>query len=604
MPPPLLTLRDIKLTVGGTPLLTGAELNVVLGDRLCLVGRNGSGKSTLLKVASGLVEPDSGEIFVQPGTSIAYLPQDIDFSGYKTTRDYAVSGLGAVDDPHRAQILLEALGLTGREDPADLSGGEGRRAGLACVLAQSPDVLLLDEPTNHLDIAAIEWLEDRLGSLKAAIVTISHDRRFLKNLSRATIWLDRGKTRRLEKGFGAFEAWRDDLLEQEEKAWHKLDRKIAREEQWMHGGVSGRRKRNQRRLAELRAMRQERKDRWRAQGQVQLEASQADVGGKLVVEAVGLSKSFGDLHLVKDFSTRILKGDRVGLVGANGTGKTTLLNLLTGGLQPDHGRIRLGKALELVTLDQKRESLKPGASVADILTGGGSDYIIINDKPRHVVGYMKDFLFQPEQVRSPITVLSGGERARLMLARALAKPSNVLVLDEPTNDLDLDTLELLQEQIADYSGTVLLVSHDRDFLDRIVTSVIVPEGDGRWIEYAGGYTDMLAQRGECEQMGGQSPSKKPSAKKPKVVRPKPQPGERKKLSFKDRHALNVLPQQIESLNAEIASLHETLSEDNLYGRDPDVFVRATERLNAAEAELASAEEQWLQLEILREEIEG
>ena len=604
MPTPLLTLSEIKLTFGGTPLLTDAELNIVPGDRICLVGRNGSGKSTLLKIASGIVEPDAGEIFVQPGTSISYLPQEIDFSGFSTTRKYAVAGLTPVDDPHKAQILLEALGLKGTEGPDELSGGEARRAGLARVLAAEPDVLLLDEPTNHLDIAAIEWLENRLNALKTAIVTISHDRRFLETLSRTTIWLDRGKTRRLEKGFQAFEAWRDDLLEQEEKAWHKLDRKIAREEQWLHGGVSARRKRNQRRLADLRTMRQARRERWRATGSVNLEASQAEIGGKLVAETVGLSKSFGDLHLVKDFSTRILKGDRVGIVGANGTGKTTLLNLLTGGLKPDAGRIRLGKNLQLVTMDQKRETLKPNANVANILTGGGSDYVTINDKPRHVVGYMKEFLFQPEQARSPIGVLSGGERARLMLARALAKPSNVLVLDEPTNDLDLDTLELLQEQLADYRGTVLLVSHDREFLDRIVTSIIVPEGNGRWTEYAGGYTDMLAQRhgtGDDER----APAKKKIGPKKSKEKSRPRPSsERRKLSFKEKHALNVLPEQIEALSKEIARLHSKLSEDNFFNRDPDGFLAASKRLKVAESELSAAEDDWLQLEILREEIEG
>ena len=605
MPPPLLTLRDIKLTFGGTPLLTAAELNIVAGDRICLVGRNGSGKSTLLKIASGLVEPDEGEIFVQPGRSIAYLPQDIDFSEWDTTRAYADSALKPGDNPHAAQILLEELGLTGNESPQDLSGGESRRAGLARVLAAEPDILLLDEPTNHLDIGAIEWLEERLKSLKAAIVTISHDRRFLETLSRATVWLDRGKTRRLEKGFKDYETWRDDLLVQEEKAWHKLDRKIAREEQWMHGGgVTARRKRNQKRLAELRSMRQARRERWRTQGNVNFEASETEIGGKIVAEAFGISKSFGDLVLVKDFSTRILKGDRVGIVGANGSGKTTLLNLLTGGLKPDHGQIRLGKNLELVTMDQNREALKPKASVADILTGGGSDYVTINGKPRHVVGYMKEFLFHPEQARSPVSVLSGGERARLMLARALSRPSNVLVLDEPTNDLDLDTLELLQEQLADYGGTILLVSHDRDFLDRIVTSVIAPEGDGRWLEYAGGYSDMLAQRGGRKPQDSKAEKKKPQSQKPKAKRRPRAKSKQRKLSFKDKHALEILPGQIKTLGDEIANLHETLAEDNLFERDPDCFVAASERLKAAEADLRAAEESWLELEILREEIEG
>src|SRR5690606_11588501 len=414
--------------------------------------------------------------------------------GYETALEFVEAGLAPTQDRYQARYLLEVLGLTGAEPVATLSGGEARKVALARVLAPEPDVLLLDEPTNHLDLPAIEWLEAELLRSRAALVIISHDRRFLETLSRATVWLDRGVTRRLDQGFAAFEAWRDAMLEQEEIERRKLDRKIAREESWLHGGVTARRKRNVRRVAELARMRQERREARRVQGDVRFSVGQSGPSGRLVIEAVGIGKSFGGRTVVRDFSTRIARGGRVGIVGPNGAGKTTLLKMLTGRLAPDTGEIRLGTAIDMVTLDQRRDELAPTMTVTEALTGGRGDKVIINGQPRHVSSYMKDFLFQPEQARSPLSVLSGGERARLMLARALAKPSNLLVLDEPTNDLDLETLDLLQELLSDYTGTVLLVSHDRDFLDRVVTSVIAAEGDGRWVEYAGGYTDMLAQR--------------------------------------------------------------------------------------------------------------
>ncbi len=490
----LLTLRDIHLTFGGTPLLEGADLNVEPGDRLCLVGRNGSGKSTLMRIAAGLVEPDSGERFVHPNASVRYLPQEPDFGDAQTVLAYVEGGLGPTDNPYLARNLLDEFGMTGDEDPAHLSGGEARRAALAKALVASPDVLLLDEPTNHLDLPAIEWLEKTIQSLRAAIVLISHDRRFLETLSKKTLWIDRGVTRELPQGFAHFEAWRDKVLDEEEAERHKLDRKIVREQQWMHGGVTGRRKRNVRRVRELKDMRKEVREQRHVQGNVRLAATDGGTSSRLIVEARGISKSYGETVIVRDFSTAILRGDRVGFVGPNGAGKTTLLRMLTGELAPDSGTIRLGQSLELVTLDQRRDELKPEWTVGEALTGGRGDQVSVNGKVRHVVSYMKDFLFTSEQVRSPMKVLSGGERGRLMLARALAKPSNVLVLDEPTNDLDLETLDLLQELLADYPGTVILVSHDRDFLDRVVTSVIAAEGDGRWSEYPGGYSDMLAQR--------------------------------------------------------------------------------------------------------------
>lgn len=619
MAPPLLTLKDIHLTFGGTPLLTGAELTVAPGDRICLVGRNGSGKSTLLKIAAGLVEPDSGERFVHPSAVIRYLPQDAQFGSAKTVLDFVVSGLKPTDDPHHAMMAIQALGLTGDEDPARLSGGEARRAALAHALAPNPDVLLLDEPTNHLDLPAIEWLEGELKSIKSAFVLISHDRRFLENLSRTTVWIDRGKSRHLDQGFSGFEAWRDATLEEEEADQHKLDRKIARENEWMHGGVTGRRKRNVRRVAELRAMREARLTHRKAQGNVKLEVSEGQLSGRLVIEAKGISKSYGVDTIVADFSTRILRGDRVGFVGPNGAGKTTLIKMLTGELQPDLGMVRLGANLETVVLDQKREDLNPEWTVAEALTGGRGDQVIVNGKGKHVTSYMRDFLFQPEQRGSPVSVLSGGEKARLMLARALAKPSNLLVLDEPTNDLDLETLDLLQEMLADYPGTLLLVSHDRDFLDRVVGSVIVPEGGGQWLEYAGGYTDMLAQRrlqakeaaAERREEAGQQPGK-PGRKSGGASGGQANAGgapgagaeKARKLSFKDKHALETLPATLEKLQGEITQLGQQLADPQLYVRSPDKFEAATARLTAAQAELAAAEEQWLELEMKREEIEG
>ena len=511
MPPPLLQLSDIALTFGSTPLLDGVELSVSAAERVCLVGRNGSGKSTLMGIAAGLIEPDRGRRFVQPGASVRYLAQEPDLSAYATTLAYVEAGLGPSDDPHQARYLLQQLGLTGEENPARLSGGEARRAALAHVLAPAPDILLLDEPTNHLDLPAIEWLEATLASMRGALVLISHDRRFLENLTRTTVWLDRGKARRIELGFSAFEAWRDETLAEEEMQQHKLDRKIVAEEHWVRYGVTARRKRNVRRMAELRALRQKRREHRGAAGTATIEAAQAEKSGALVIDAKAISKSFGTRKIVDKFSRRVMRGDRIGIVGPNGSGKTTLVDLLTGQLTPDEGEVRLGARIEMATLEQSRDSLNPDWTLSQALTGGRDDHVDVGGRAKHVVAYMKDFLFEAEQARTPLRVLSGGERGRLMLARALAKPSNVLVLDEPTNDLDMETLDVLEEMLADYSGTVLLISHDRDFLDRVVHAVIVPSGDGRWTEYAGGYSDMLAQRGggpargPCAQSEGGEP---------------------------------------------------------------------------------------------------
>ena len=587
-------LQDIHLALGTQPLLQGAELGVGAGERICLVGRNGSGKSTLLKVAAGLLQSDSGTRFLQPGTTVRYLPQEPDLAGYATTLDYVQGGLGPGDDAYRAMALLDQLGLTGNEDPAHLSGGQQRRCALARTLAPSPDLLLLDEPTNHLDLPAIEWLEAELKSLRAGIVLISHDRRLLETLSRSLVWLDGGVTRRIDRGFEHFETWRDEIEAEAERDLHKLGREIKREEDWMRYGVTARRKRNVRRVGELAALRQKRRDAGSAASPLRLAATEADMSGKLVAVAKHIDKAYGDLEVVQDLTLRLLRGDRLGIVGPNGAGKTTLLNLLTGNDEPDAGTITIGTNLSIVTLDQQRASLDPAATLADTLTAGGGDMVLVAGERRHVIGYMKDFLFKPEQARTPVSVLSGGERGRLMLACALARPSNLLVLDEPTNDLDLETLDLLQEMLADYPGTVLLVSHDRDFLDRVVTSTLAAEGGGRWIEYAGGYSDMLRQRGPAVAA---VPEKLRSGSKPG-----PAKASARKLSFKDKHALETLPAQLEQINGVIAGLQAKLADGGLYRRDPAGFAQATTGLAAAQAKLAKAEERWLELEMLKEEL--
>jgi ABC transport system ATP-binding/permease protein len=601
MAPPLLQLKNIALTFGGTPLLTGAGLSVSPGERVSLVGRNGSGKSTLLRMAAGLAEPDSGSVFVQPGAVVRYLPQEPDFAGFTTTHAYVEAGLTPTEDPHSAQITLEALGLTGSEDLGHLSGGEARRASLARVLAPSPDILLLDEPTNHLDLTTIEWLERELDGRRAALVIISHDRRFLSNLTRTTVWLDRGATRRLERGFAHFEEWRDALLTEEEREQHKLARKIAAEEDWMRCGVTARRKRNMRRVAQLQALREAHRTHRAVVGDADITVSAAEPSGKLVIEAKRLSKAYDGRKIVTDFSLRVLLGDRIGIVGPNGSGKTTLVSLLTGALAPDAGTLRLGANLQIGTLTQHRDSLAPNTTVAEALTCGTGETVMVNGAPKHVVGYMRDFLFAPEQARTPLAKLSGGERGRLMLAQVLAKPSNLLVLDEPTNDLDMETLDVLEDMLADYLGTVLLISHDRDFLDRLVTSVVAPEGNGRWLEYAGGYSDMLAQRGadltrEQSAVTTGKPSPSPRSE------PAPQP--KRKLSFKEKHALETLPKAIAELQQQASQLTARLEEPHYYERDRTGFAQTTAALGELQCRIAAAEEQWLELEILREELAG
>ena len=600
--PPVLQLRDVVLTLGGAPLLEGAELSISPGERIALVGRNGSGKSTLLRIAAGQLTPDRGTQFAQPSARLAYLPQEPDLAGYATTLDYVLAGLGEQDNEYSARAMMAELGLELASKPADLSGGEARRAALVRVLAPEPEILLLDEPTNHLDLLAIEWLEAHLAQSRSALALISHDRRLLADLTRATVWLDRGATHRLDQGFGAFEAWRDKKLEEEEVERQKLDRRIASEEHWMRYGVTARRKRNMRRVGELANLRRERREARRVAGLSNMPAQESRTSGALVIEAERISKAYGGRPIVRDFSLRVMRGDRIGVVGANGAGKTTMINLLTGALAPDAGTVRIGSNVEMASLDQKRISLEPATTLVDALTGGGSDYVTINGERRHVIGYMKDFLFGPEQARTPIGKLSGGERGRLMLAKALSAPSNLMVLDEPTNDLDIETLDLLQELLGEYQGTILIVSHDRDFLDRVATSVIVSEGDGAWVEYAGGYSDMVAQRG----YGLAGPSVALASAKPErtAAREPDRAPARRKLGFNEKRTLEQLPDRMDALRRELERLETELADGELALREPAAFQASMARYGAVREALDKAEDEWLALEMLREDLES
>lgn len=601
---PILHLKDIHLSFGGEPLLLGAEMAVSEGARICLVGRNGSGKSTFLKIAAGVIEADSGEIFRQPGKTLAYLPQEPDLSKFKTTQEAAEADIYDETELYRALVLLNELGLNGTEDPTTLSGGEARRCALAQALAPQPDILLLDEPTNHLDLTAIEWLESELKSLRAALVLVSHDRRVLESLSRETVWLYGGTSRHLGHGFDQFEEWRDQLVEQDAIEEKRQDKLLKRELQWLAKGVTARRKRNQGRLRALNKLRAERKD---SRGPIEarrFEAAEAAVSGKRVLEVMQASFGYeGGPRIVDDLSLRVQRGDRLGIVGPNGAGKTTLLNLLLGHLQPLSGTAYQGSALQVATLDQTRDALKPEWSLVEALTQGTGDSVEINGRPRHVMGYLQEFQFTPAQCRTPVSALSGGERGRLALARILSLPSNLMILDEPTNDLDLETLDLLQEMIADYPGTVILVSHDRDFLDRVATSILNAEGDGRWIEYAGGYQDMLAQRllsapvqdtpgiQAPKKQSGQSETSKKSSKSTK------------RLSPKQQHDLKTLPGLIEKQIKLIQDLQVKIGLPDLYAKDPEGFSKTASELEIAETVLDDMETRWLEIEILQEEIE-
>ncbi|MGM0661224.1 MAG: ABC-F family ATP-binding cassette domain-containing protein [Pseudomonadota bacterium] len=594
---PLLQLNDISLTFGGAPLFDELSLVVQPGDRVALVGRNGSGKSTLMKVMAGLVEPDRGDRTLTPGTTVGYMEQEPDMAGFATLGDFAMSEL---DEGELYRVEMAAEGL--KFDPAcpveTASGGERRRAALAKLMAESPELMLLDEPTNHLDIEAIAWLEDQLKSTRKAFVLISHDRAFLRELSRATLWIDRGMVRRQERGFAHFEEWRDKVWEEEDQQRHKLDRKIKAEARWAVEGISARRKRNQGRVRNLQDLRAERAAQVRRQGTAAMALESGPSSGRKVIEADGISKRYGDDVILRDFSIRILRAERVAFVGPNGVGKTTLLKMLMGETPPDTGTVTHGTNLVPAVFDQARARLAPDMTLWESLVGdpdmrvsGQADQVMVRGQPRHVVGYLKDFLFDERQMRAPVRSLSGGEKARLLLAKLMARESNVLVLDEPTNDLDIETLDLLQELLDDYDGTVLLVSHDRDFLDRVATTTIAMEGDGYATAYAGGWTDYRSQRG-----ADTAPSH--PANTPRTRQATPETRARptqQKLSFKQKHRLEELPKEIARLEAEIAKLEELLADADLFTREPVKFRKATEALTARQTSLTQAEEEWLSL---------
>ncbi|MEO0703833.1 MAG: ATP-binding cassette domain-containing protein [Pseudomonadota bacterium] len=594
---PLFQLSDISLTFGGDPIFAGLDLVVQPGDRLALVGRNGSGKSTLMKLMAGLVEPDTGARVLPSGTSVGYMEQDPAMTGFATLGDYAASDLAPGED-YRVDAAAEGLGFDPAGTPATASGGERRRAALAKLMAEAPDLMLLDEPTNHLDIAAIAWLEDTLKASRSAYVLISHDRAVLRAATRGTLWLDRGVMRRQDKGFDTFEAWRDTTWEEEDLARHKLDRKIKAEARWAVEGISARRKRNQGRVRALQGLRQERSDMIRRAGTAAMAFDSGPKSGRLVAEAKEISKAYGDKVILRDFSLRLMRGDRLALVGPNGAGKTTLLKMLTGEIAPDSGTVRRGTTLETAIFDQNRTALDPEMSLWDSLTGspemrvsGRADQVMVRGQPRHVVGYLKDFLFSDAQARAPVKSLSGGEKARLLLARLMAHPSNLLVLDEPTNDLDIETLDLLQELIGEYDGTVIVVSHDRDFLDRVATVTVAMEGDGRATIYAGGWSDYQAQRRAATSAAPASKPKPKAATTPDAAQSAPS-----KLSFTEAHRLKELPAEIARLEAEIAKLEDLMSDADLFTREPVKFQKATEALVARHDALASAEAEWLELE--------
>lgn len=594
---PLLQLNDISLTFGGDPVFDDLSLVAHQGDRVALVGRNGSGKSTLMKVMAGLVEPDRGEVVRGPGISVGYMEQDPDLTGFETLGDFAAQELEP-SEMYKVERAGEGLKFDPDRPVATASGGERRRAALARLMAEDPDLMLLDEPTNHLDIEAIAWLEEELQQSRKGFVLISHDRAFLRRLTRATLWIDRGMVRRQEQGFDAFEAWRDAVWEEEDTQRHKLNRKIKAEARWAVEGISARRKRNQGRVRALQELRAERAAQISRQGTAAMALDAGPKSGRKVIEAREITKTFGDKVILKPFSLTVQRGDRIAFVGPNGVGKTTLLNLLIGREKPDSGQVTLGTNLEIALFDQARAQLDGDMSLWDSLTGdpdmrvsGKADQVMVRGTPKHVVGYLKEFLFDEAQARGPVRALSGGEKARLLLAKIMARPSNLLVLDEPTNDLDVETLDLLQELLGSYDGTVLLVSHDRDFLDRVAATTIAMEGDGRATVYAGGWSDYISQRGSREAVDS-----KPKIKAATATAPAQSQAPKSGLSFTEKHRLEALPDEIARLEAEIAKLTELLGDPELFASNPVKFRKATDALVERQAKLEAAEDDWLRLE--------
>ena len=589
MPPPVLSFENLGLVQGEGWLFRGIDVHIGPRDRLALIGRNGAGKTTLLKCLAGQIDTDEGIRKTVPGTRVVLLEQDPPMTGFATLEDWVLAGEGA-PQAHEAAAIADQIGIDLGRDTATASGGERRRAAIVRALAQDPDVLLLDEPTNHLDLGAIDWLEEWLGRFKGAFVVISHDRTFLARLTKSCLWLDRGTMRRAEIGFGGFDAWTEKVYEEEQRAAEKLDAKLAIELHWLQRGVTARRRRNQGRLAKLNEMRAQRAAMIGPAGSAKLGLAKDDVKTKTVIDAEHVSKSFGDRPIIRDFTLRIQRGDRIGLVGANGTGKTTLLKLLTGELAPDSGKVVQAKSLEGIVIDQQRRLMEPTKRVRDVLADGG-DWIEVRGVKKHIKGYLKEFLFAPELTEAPVASLSGGERSRLLLAREFARESNLLVLDEPTNDLDLETLDLLQEVIADYEGTVLIVSHDRDFLDKTVTVTLGLDGSGKVDIVAGGYEDWARRRREVRAPSKAAPVK-PSA--PAAAAPA------RKLSYKDQRDLDRLPGEVDRLETEIADIEQRLADPDLYARDRKSFDELTATADAKRAEKEAAEERWLEVVELSE----